>query len=69
MDQQELKETFQQFDRDQNGRIDLQEFRELLTALDARVDDSASQIGFESIDSDGSGTIDFDEFAAWWDDQ
>lgn len=69
MESSELQETFDRFDRDNNGRIDFAEFQELLSALNAEMDDPTAQVGFESIDSDGNGTIDFDEFAAWWNEQ
>lgn len=65
----ELRQTFDRFDRDSNGVIDYAEFCELLDALDSDMEDESRRIGFDIIDTDHGGTIDFDEFAAWWNDQ
>lgn len=62
----ELKETFDHFDRDKNGRIDFGEFRELMDALDAGMRDAEARIGFDAIDVDGNGFVEFDEFRRWW---
>ncbi len=62
----ELRENFQHFDRDRNGRIDFAEFVRLMDALQAELSEEEARIGFETIDRDGSGRIDFDEFHSWW---
>lgn len=64
----ELRETFDAFDRDHNGSIDFQEFLELLKALRADCDEATARVGWKVIDSDNSGTIDFEEFVTWWGD-
>ena len=69
MNTNELRQTFDQFDRDSNGIIDYAEFCELLNALSSDMEDDSRRIGFDLIDTDHNGTIDFDEFAAWWNDQ
>ncbi len=66
MDQAELRETFEAYDRDHNGVIDKGEFGELCAALGAGFEQEEIDIGFSEIDSDHNGTIEFDEFAAWW---
>jgi calmodulin len=69
MQNSELRETFDRFDRDHNGAIDFGEFRELLKVLDAEMEEESHRVGFDIIDSDRSGTIQFEEFAAWWNDE
>lgn len=63
--QQELKEAFRLYDKEGNGYITTDVLREILRELDDKItaDDLDSMI--EEIDSDGSGTVDFDgEFTA-----
>ncbi|AWL12014.1 Calmodulin [Saliniradius amylolyticus] len=62
----QVKDEFNFFDRDDNGRIDLEEFTELLTALSPKTKDAAVAEAFSMIDENGDGHIDFDEFLAWW---
>jgi calmodulin len=67
---EELREIFDHFDADHNNRIDRQEFRRLVQeGLQAEMDVEELDVGFRAIDRDGNGTIEFDEFAAWWRDQ
>jgi Ca2+-binding EF-hand superfamily protein len=66
MNKDELKETFDHFDRDNNGKIDFEEFCELLDAMNSDMEDIARRLGFDVIDSDGNGSIEFDEFCSWW---
>ena len=63
---QEIQEDFNQFDRDGNGKIDFGEFTELMDALDANLTGDQARLGFEAIDTDRSGQINFNEFLAWW---
>lgn len=63
---EELKESFDYNDRNDDGKISLEEFKNMLDELEAYVGDAAARVGFASIDSDGDGAIDFDEFVAWW---
>lgn len=65
--QKELKDIFAHFDGDKNGRIDRGEFKLLIDALGAGASDEELDIGFDIIDTDNTGTIDFAEFSAWWD--
>ncbi len=62
----ELREDFAFSDADGNGRIDFQEFVDLLENLEAGMSGEEARIGFAEIDADGDGAIEFDEFAAWW---
>lgn len=65
-DPSELRETFEYFDRDHNGTIDRDEFTQLLDALGAEMSAEEASIGFEIIDADGNGVIEFREFLDWW---
>lgn len=63
---EELRENFEYLDRGDNGRIDRAEFKRLMVMLgaDAAADDLDA--GFDVVDSDNDGAIDFHEFASWW---
>jgi calmodulin len=63
---EELMQIFNHFDGDHNGRIDRGEFKRLMHALGAVAPEAELDIGFEALDCDGSGTIEFNEFSAWW---
>ena len=64
----EIKSNFDFFDRDGNGRIELTEFIELLTALAPKTKASHVEEGFKLIDTNNNGYIDFAEFLDWWQD-
>lgn len=66
---EELREAFQVFDADGNGRIDFEEFVRFMEDLDAGMSELELEIGFSEVDIDGTGFIDFDEFIAWWEEQ
>lgn len=63
---EELKENFEHFDKNSDGKLTRTEFGELMKALDAAEPGADPGRGFSSIDSDGSGGIDFEEFASWF---
>jgi Ca2+-binding EF-hand superfamily protein len=62
----ELRETFDYNDRDKDGRIRLAEFSAMLDELEAEMSRREIEIGFNDIDTNDDGLIDFDEFVAWW---
>ena len=62
----ELREAFDYNDRDSDGRISLSEFIDMLDELEAEMSNEDAQIGFQDIDTNDDGLIDFDEFVAWW---
>lgn len=63
---EELRENFEYFDKDGNGKMNREEFGELMAALDAVEPGGDPSRGFSSIDVNNSGGIDFEEFAAWF---
>ena len=66
IDEEELRETFDHFDRDRNNKIDRSEFAELLDALGAEMSADEVQVGFDIIDNNHNGWIEYQEFRAWW---
>jgi calmodulin len=62
----EVQAHFIHADTDGDKRINRNEFRALLTDLEADMSPEEAEIGFDEIDTDSDGLIDFDEFLAWW---
>ena len=62
----ELRETFEYNDRDGDGRIQVDEFLEMLDELESDISERDAKIGFAEIDTNDDGLIDFEEFVAWW---
>jgi Ca2+-binding EF-hand superfamily protein len=62
----ELREAFDYNDRDNDGRIQLDEFAAMLDELEADMSANEVEIGFKDIDTNDDGLIDFAEFVAWW---
>jgi Ca2+-binding EF-hand superfamily protein len=62
----EIRETFEFFDRDNNGLIDFNEFRSLLKTVNPEASISQSAEGFSMTDTNSDGYVDLDEFIAWW---
>lgn len=60
--QEELKEAFRLYDREGNGYITTSVLREILAALDDKLNSEDLDGIITEIDTDGSGTVDFDEF-------
>ncbi|KAK9888168.1 hypothetical protein WA026_000437 [Henosepilachna vigintioctopunctata] len=60
--QQELKEAFRLYDREGNGYITTATLKEILGALDDNLSSRDLDGIIAEIDTDGSGTVDFDEF-------
>jgi len=66
MEEEELRENFEHFDRNNDGKLDPSEFAGLMEALGALEPDEDASIGFGAIDTDSSGLVEFDEFARWF---
>jgi len=58
--QEELKEAFRLYDREGNGYITTATLKEILAALDDKLTSSDLDGIIAEIDTDGSGTVDFD---------
>uniref|UniRef100_A0A915P958 EF-hand domain-containing protein n=1 Tax=Meloidogyne floridensis TaxID=298350 RepID=A0A915P958_9BILA len=58
--QQELREAFRLYDKEGNGYINVSDLREILRALDDKITDDELDEMIAEIDTDGSGTVDFD---------
>ncbi|KAK0174828.1 hypothetical protein PV327_010552 [Microctonus hyperodae] len=58
----ELKEAFRLYDREGNGYITTDVFREILSEIDENLTDDELDMMIDEIDADGSGTLDFEEF-------
>ncbi len=63
---EELRENFEYFDKNGDGKLNRIEFGELMAALGAVEPGTEPSRGFSSIDINGSGGIDFEEFAGWF---
>ncbi|HKY38107.1 MAG TPA: EF-hand domain-containing protein [Polyangiaceae bacterium] len=61
-----LRDRFDRFDRDGNGKIDEVELTRLLDALGVGFSAAQVRATFEGIDQNRSGLIDFEEFRSWW---
>ena len=59
-----IKQTFDIFDRDGSGSIDVHELDKVLKTLGQKIDESELQDLVTQLDKDGDGQIDFDEFAS-----
>ena len=66
---EELRENFDHFDSNGDGRIELPEFESLMEALGVEASLEEIRVGFGAIDTDGSGLVDFREFANWFADR
>ncbi|XP_059484914.1 troponin C-like isoform X1 [Neocloeon triangulifer] len=60
--QKELKEAFRLYDKEGHGYIPTSSLREILAALDDQLTPDQLDEMIAEIDTDGSGTVDFDEF-------
>ncbi|XP_030761812.1 troponin C, isoallergen Bla g 6.0201-like [Sitophilus oryzae] len=62
--QTELKGAFRLYDREGNGFITIEVLREILRELDENLSETDLDNMIEEIDTDGSGTVDWEEFKA-----
>ena len=64
--EEQVRTTFEQYDKDGNGKIDLIEFRELVHELGSDRSPADVEADFNAIDKDAGGLLEFEEFARWW---
>ncbi|MCB9759712.1 MAG: EF-hand domain-containing protein [Alphaproteobacteria bacterium] len=62
----DLRETFDYYDRNKNGSIDIRELDGLMESLDVELTPDQLKVALMSLDADGSGVIEFEEFVDWW---
>ncbi|XP_060528132.1 troponin C-like [Cylas formicarius] len=60
--EQELKEAFRLYDKEGNGYITTSTLKEILKELDDKLTNEELDMIITEIDTDGSGTVDYDEF-------
>lgn len=58
--QEELREAFRMYDKEGNGYINVSDLREILRALDDKLTEDELDEMIAEIDTDGSGTVDFE---------
>ena len=58
--QSELREAFRLYDKEGNGYITTEVFRDILHELDDNLTPEELDMMIDEIDADGSGTLDFD---------
>jgi calmodulin len=64
----ELREIFSHYDENENGTMEARELGALLEALGAELDQEQVASAMRDLDTDGNGTIELEEFIAWWTD-
>jgi Ca2+-binding EF-hand superfamily protein len=62
----EIRDHFEFFDRNHNDLLEEREFIQLFNILAPDASREMALRGFETIDTDGNGGIDFEEFLDWW---
>ena len=67
-DRGRLREDFDFNDLNSDGRLTLGEFIRYMRNLDEDMTSEECEIGFDAIDTNRDGAIEFDEFYAWWTD-
>lgn len=65
-DHARLREDFDYNDLNKDGKLTLGEFIRFMQNADVNITAEECQIGFDEIDVDRDGTIDLNEFFAWW---
>jgi hypothetical protein len=61
-----LRETFDFNDVNKDGRLTLGEFIRFMQSADESMTATECEIGFDEIDRNRDGAIEFDEFYDWW---
>jgi len=61
-----LQETFNTFDKNGDGSIDIEELGAIFPKLGCPIDSKELQKLFKDLDKNGDGTLQFDEFKKWY---
>ena len=62
----QLLQLFEEIDADESGLLDREEVAELAESLGAPLSTAELDDAMLQMDEDGSGEVDFDEFASWF---
>lgn len=62
----EIRDHFEFFDKNHNDLLEQKEFIQLFNILAPDASREMAIRGFQTIDEDGNGGIDFEEFLEWW---
>jgi Ca2+-binding EF-hand superfamily protein len=62
----ELQKEFILVDRDHDGRVNFDEFKQLMEGLDSGMTHDEMEVGFHEVDTNRDGLIDCREFIDWW---
>eukprot|EP01043_Picozoa_sp_COSAG02_P003204 COSAG02_NODE_76_length_41115_cov_60.967817_31_plen_700_part_00 len=63
---EQLRRIFDKLDEDASGELDRDEVRSLVTQLGMDASEKDVDKAMATMDADGGGTVDFEEFCAWW---
>ena len=61
-----LREDFDFNDLNKDGHLTLGEFIRFMQTLDENMTAEECEVGFDEIDTNHDGAIEFEEFLAWW---
>jgi len=61
-----LREDFDSYDVNRDGRLTLGEFMRMMDSSDAEISAEECQNAFDEIDVDHDGLIDFAQLQVWW---
>ena len=61
-----MREVFDEIDTDKGGTLDQEEIGRMATVLGIPMSKGELEQAMIEMDEDGSGDVDFEEFAAWW---
>lgn len=67
--EEELRKLFARYDKNDNGTLSWDEFCPMLDELLGTKTLEEKCLAFNLVDTDHSGMISFEEFAAWWNKQ
>jgi hypothetical protein len=62
----ELKEIFDHYDRNKDGRISAQELARICEALGMEMEEHDLKVALLDVDRDSDGQIAWEEFRTWW---
>lgn len=60
-----FKNTFQTYDKDNNGTIDASEFKKLVESFGQQINDKDLKMILKESDIDSNGSLDFEEFKSF----